>query len=157
MLELAKMTALVHKARGGDYRAWTTAADAFQMATAGGSSVAGHGQRLGRLDPGAKGDLVLLRRDALAMAPVNDPVRQLVYGAPSRDVDTVIVDGRVAMRGGKLTGIDTEWLLESVPSHMHEALAGTASPQSQLLEGVVADMYARIDSREIEVDAYLGA
>jgi 5-methylthioadenosine/S-adenosylhomocysteine deaminase len=156
MFELAKMTALVHKARGGDYRAWPTAADAFQMATAGGSSVAGHGQRLGRLEPGAKGDLVLLRRDSLALAPLNDPVRQLVYGAPSRDVDTVVVDGRVVMRAGKLTGIDTEWLLESVPSHMHEALAGTASPQSQRLEGMVAKMYARIDRREIEVDAYLG-
>jgi 5-methylthioadenosine/S-adenosylhomocysteine deaminase len=157
MFELTKMTALVHKARGGDYHSWPNAADAFRMATAGGSSVAGHGQQLGRLEPGAKGDLVLLRRDSLALAPVNDLVRQLVYGAPSRDVDTVIVDGRVVVRSGQLTGVDTEWLLDSVRTHMHEALAGTASPQSQRLERVVSDMYARIDRRELELDAYLGA
>jgi 5-methylthioadenosine/S-adenosylhomocysteine deaminase len=157
MFELAKMTALVHKARGGDYRTWPTAADAFRMATVGGSSVAGHGQKLGRLEPGAKGDLVLLRRGSLAFVPMNDPVRQLVYGAPSRDVDTVIVDGRVVVRSGQLTGIDTEWLLDSVRTHMHEALTGTESPPTQRLERVVADMYARIDRRELEVDAYLGA
>ena len=156
MFELTKMTALVHKARGGDYRGWPTAADALRMATIGGSSVAGHGQRLGRIEPGARGDLVLLRRDSLAFAPINDPVRQLVYGAPSRDVETVLIDGRVVVRGGELVGIDTGWLLESVRTHMHEALSGTASPQSQRLEQVVSEMYARIDQRELELDAYLG-
>lgn len=155
MFELAKMTALVHKARGGDYRFWPTAADAFAMATVGGSSVAGHGQRLGRLEPGAKGDLVILRRDSLAFAPVNEPIRQLVYGAPSRDVDTVVVDGRVVVRSGQLVGIDTEWLLDRVRTHMHEALTGTASIESQQLERVVSEMYSRIDVRELELDAYL--
>lgn len=125
------------------------------MATVGGSSVAGHGPHLGRIEPGAKGDLVLLRRDSLAFAPVNEPVRQLVYGAPSRDVDTVIVDGRVAVQAGELTGLDTNWLLDRVEVHMHEALSGTASPESQRLEQIVSDMYTRIDARELEVDAYL--
>jgi cytosine/adenosine deaminase-related metal-dependent hydrolase len=155
MFELAKMTALVHKARGGDYRSWPTAADALRMATIGGSPVAGHGQRLGRIAPGARGDLVLLRRDSLTFTPMNEPVRQLVYGAASRDIDTVIVDGRVVVRSGKLVGVDSEWLLESVRTHMHEALSGTASPQSQRLERVVAEMYARIEERELELDAYL--
>jgi guanine deaminase len=157
MFELAKMTALVHKVRGGDYRSWPTAADAFGMATAGGSAVAGHRERLGRIEPGARGDLVLLRRDSLAFSPANDPIRQLVYGAPSRDVDTVVVDGRVVLRGGELVCIDVDWLLDSVRTHMHEALAGTASPESRRLEGVVSEMYARIDRRELELDAYLKA
>jgi cytosine/adenosine deaminase-related metal-dependent hydrolase len=155
MFELTKMTALVHKARGGDYRSWPTAADALRMATVGGSSVAGHQQRLGRIEPGAKGDLVLLRRDSLAFTPLNNPVRQLVYGAPSRDVDTVIVDGRIVVRSGQLVGIDPDWLLDSVRAHMHEAVTGTASPESQRLERVVSEMYARIDGRELELDAYL--
>jgi len=149
------MTAHVHKARGGDYRSWLTAADALRMATVGGSSVAGHEQRLGRIEPGAKGDLVLLRRDSLAFAPINNPISQLVYGAPSRDVDTVIVDGRVVVRSGRLVGVDTDSLLDCVRSHMHEAVDGTASPESQRLERVVSEMYARLDGRELELDAYL--
>lgn len=155
MFELAKMTALVHKVRGGDYRSWTTAADTFRMATIGGSRVAGHGQRLGRIEVGAEGDLVLLRSDSLAFAPVNDPARQLIYGSPSRDVDTVVVGGRVVMRSGQLTGIDTKSLLDSVPIYMHEALTGTASPESQHLERVVSAMYSRMDERELALDAYL--
>jgi guanine deaminase len=125
------------------------------MATVGGSSVAGHGERLGRIEPGARGDLVLLRRDSLAFAPINEPVRQLVYGAPSRDVDTVIVDGRVVVRSGQPAGVDTEWLLDRVRAHMHEALTGTATPEAQWLEHAVSEMYHRIDRRELELDAYL--
>jgi 5-methylthioadenosine/S-adenosylhomocysteine deaminase len=157
MLELAKMTALVHKVRGGRYRDWMRAADVFRMATAEGSPVAGHGHSLGRIEVGAKGDLVLLRPGSLALVPKNDPIRQLVYGAPSRDVDTVIVGGRVVLREGKLLGVDTAWLIDRAKVHAHEALAGTASPESLALERVVSDMYARIDSRPLDIDAYLNA
>lgn len=155
LFELTKMTALVHKARGGDYRSWMTAAQAFRMATAGGSSVAGHGERLGRLEPGAKGDLVLLRAGSLALEPVNDPIRQLVYGAPSRDVDTVIVDGRVVVRSGRLVSVDVDWLNAQVPQCAEEVLAGDASPAALELEQLVSDMYARTDSRALELNAYL--
>ena len=117
--------------------------------------MAGHGQRLGRIEPGAKADLVLLRADSLAFAPINDPLRQLIYGAPSRDVDTVVIDGRVVMRSGELAGIDTSWMLDRVRIHMHEALAGTASSQSQRLERAVSQMYARMDGRELDLNAYL--
>jgi guanine deaminase len=157
MLELTKMTALVHKVRGGDFRSWTRAADALRMATIGGSSVAGHGERLGRIEPGAKADLVMIRRDSLAFSPLNDPVRQLVYGAPSRDVDTVIVNGRVVVRGGRPLGIDCDWLLDRVRVHAHEAINGTAGPESEQLEQMVADMYRRIDDRELDINAYLNA
>jgi 5-methylthioadenosine/S-adenosylhomocysteine deaminase len=157
MFELAKMTALVHKVRGGEYRGWMTAADVLRMATVEGSSVAGHGRRLGRIEPGAKADLVLMRRGSLAFVPLNDPVRQLLYGSPSRDVDTVIVDGRIAVRAGELVGVDTDWLRDRAKVHAHEALTGTATPQSRELERVVSDMYARIEARELEIDAYLSA
>jgi len=157
MFELAKMTALVHKVRGGEYRHWVRAADVFRMATVEGSAVAGRGRRLGRIEPGAKGDLVLIRRGSLAFVPINDPLRQLLYGAPSRDVDTVIVDGRVSVRHGELVGVDTEWLLDRVRVHAHEALTGTATPQSLELERVVAEMYARMEARDLDIDAYLSA
>jgi 5-methylthioadenosine/S-adenosylhomocysteine deaminase len=155
MFELAKMTALVHKVRGGEYRSWPRAAEVLRMATVEGSAVAGHERRLGRIEPGAKGDLVLMRRGSLAFMPLNDPVRQLLYGAPSRDVDTVVVDGRVAVRQGELVGVDTKWLGDRVRVHAHEALTGTASPEALELERVVSEMYARMDARPLDIDAYL--
>jgi 5-methylthioadenosine/S-adenosylhomocysteine deaminase len=155
MFELAKMTALVHKVRGGDYRSWLSAADVFRMATVQGSGVAGHGRYLGRIEPNAKGDLVLMRKGSLTFLPMNDPVRQLLYGAAGRDVDTVIVDGRIAVRHGELLGVDTDRLLDRVRTHAHEALAGTATPQSLELERVVSEMYSQIDTRQLDIDAYL--
>jgi hypothetical protein len=98
-----------------------------------------------------------MRQRSLAFVPMNDPVRQLLYGLPSRDVDTVIVDGRVTVRQGELAAIDTDWLVDRVRAHAAEALTGTATPQSLELERVVSEMYARMDSRELEIDAYLNA
>ena len=42
----------------------------------------------------------LLPRNSPAFTPLHDPVRQLVYGAPSRDIRDVVVDGRVVVRDG---------------------------------------------------------
>ncbi len=155
MFELAKMTALVHKARGGDYAAWPTAAQVFGMATAGGSAVAGRGERLGRIELGAHGDLLILRPDSLALVPVNDPVRQLVLGAPSRDLQTVIVGGRIVVRAGQPVGIDMPWLLGRVPTCAREVLAGEASPAAEALEGLVREMYLGIERRDLDIDAYV--
>jgi 5-methylthioadenosine/S-adenosylhomocysteine deaminase len=157
LFELAKMTALIHKARGGDYGDWPRAAEVHAMATAGGSSVAGHGERLGRIEPGAAGDLVLIGDDSPAFTPLIDPVRQLIYGSPSRDVETVIVNGRIVVRGGQLVGIDGAWVAERVPVHAHEALTGTVTPEAKELERMVSDMYLRIDGRELDLNAYLNS
>jgi hypothetical protein len=67
----------------------------------------------------------------------------------------VIVNGRVVLRHGELLGVDTAWLIDRVKVHAHEAFAGTASPESLELERVVSDMYARIDSRPLDINAYL--
>ncbi len=112
MFELAKMTALVHKARGQGYRQWPTAADVFAMATRDASICTGHGERLGRIEPGAHGDLVLLRRDSLSFAPLLDPVRQLVYGAPSREVEKVVVGGELVVDDGRVVGVDERRMLD---------------------------------------------
>ncbi|MEA2228079.1 MAG: 5-methylthioadenosine/S-adenosylhomocysteine deaminase [Solirubrobacteraceae bacterium] len=156
MFELAKMTALVHKVRGGDYAQWPTARDALRMATAGGSACTGHGERLGWIEEGAHADLVLIPRSSPTFAPLHDPVRQLVYGAPSRDVDTVVVDGRVVVRGGRVLGVDDAWLLDRVAEHAPAVLAGERSDDADELERAVAAMYARLEAGSVDgVDAYL--
>lgn len=40
------------------------------------------------------------------LQPVRDPIRTLVWYASSADVDTVIIDGRVVVRAGKVLGLD---------------------------------------------------
>jgi 5-methylthioadenosine/S-adenosylhomocysteine deaminase len=155
MLELARMTALVHKARGGDYRHWTTARDALEMCTSAASVCTGHGERLGRIAPGAHGDLILLDRSSPAFTPLNDPLRQLVYGGGPRDIRTVIVDGRVTVGGGRVIGIDHERLANEVSRWAPESQAGERSADAEEIERMVSEMYERADRAQLDLDAYI--
>lgn len=53
----------------------------------------------GTLSPGSRADLVAVRLDSVRTAGV-DPA-QVVYAAGAPDVDTVLVDGRVVVQGGR--------------------------------------------------------
>ena len=63
---------------------------------------------LGRLAPGAKADILLIQLDQLGSAVYADPIKALVDAGCGRDVDTVIVDGKVLVQGGRLTRVDEE-------------------------------------------------
>jgi 5-methylthioadenosine/S-adenosylhomocysteine deaminase len=155
MFELAKMTACVHKARGGDWRGWPTARDAFEMATSAASACTGHGESLGRLERGARGDLILLRRHSLAFTPLHDPIRQLVYGAASREVRHVVVDGKVVVRDGDVLGVDLDHLLARAHEYTPEILGGVRRADSEEIERLVDEMYQRVERAELEVDSYI--
>jgi len=75
----------------------STAARAFDSATLG-AARALQREDLGRIAPGAKADLLFWRTDTLSMAPLRDPIRNIVYYAQSEDLVDVMVDGRWVMR-----------------------------------------------------------
>ncbi|HEV8556549.1 MAG TPA: amidohydrolase family protein [Actinophytocola sp.] len=79
-----------------------TARDMLELATVNGAHVAGLEDVTGSLTPGKRADVVLLDATALNMAPIHDPVAAVVLSADVSNVDTVIVDGVVRKRGGKL-------------------------------------------------------
>jgi adenine deaminase len=76
------------------------------MATAGSARALGLGGDLGAVEPGRAADLVLLRADSVFLQPLNDPVASLVYAETGADVDTVLVGGRVVVRGGRVLTVD---------------------------------------------------
>ncbi|MEM9811476.1 MAG: amidohydrolase family protein [Pseudomonadota bacterium] len=104
MIEALRWTAVLSKVVDRQTEVGT-AADVFEAATLGGARALGR-EDLGRIAPGAKADLLLWRGDSLTMAPVRDPVRNIVYSAQAEDLDTVIVDGRIAVEGGQVPGVD---------------------------------------------------
>jgi cytosine/adenosine deaminase-related metal-dependent hydrolase len=79
-----------------------TAVQMLEMATLNGAHVAGLEGRTGSLIPGKKADIVLLDARALNMAPVIDGAAAVTLCADVSNVDTVMVDGVVRKRGGKL-------------------------------------------------------
>jgi 5-methylthioadenosine/S-adenosylhomocysteine deaminase len=66
--------------------------------------------RYGRLEEGALADLVLLDPRHPAMQPEHDPFANILYSLGERSVHTVIVDGRVLVRDGRLLNLDMEEL-----------------------------------------------
>jgi 5-methylthioadenosine/S-adenosylhomocysteine deaminase len=155
MLELSKMTALVQKARGGDYRDWVTAREALEMCTANASICTGHGERLGRIEVGARGDVILVPKSSSALVPMHDLARQLVFGLAGGDVHTVVVNGRVAVRDRTPLGFDLDWVLKQAPRHAAESLAGERPDEAAQIEAAVAAMYERVDQADLEIDSYI--
>jgi 5-methylthioadenosine/S-adenosylhomocysteine deaminase len=77
------------------------------MATIGGARALGLERRLGSLEPGKLADLILVRTDQARQTPLYDPVSHLVYAAHGDDVTATIVNGRILMRDGVVTSLDT--------------------------------------------------
>ena len=82
--------------------------EALAWATMNGAKMLGVDGRIGSLTPGKQAEIVLLRARDLNLVPVVDPVRSIVLHAGIGNVDTVLVAGRVAKRGGALAYRDLE-------------------------------------------------
>ncbi len=104
MIEEMRTAAIMARVAAQDMHAVTTA-DIFNAATIGGAKALMRDD-IGRLDVGAKADLVCVALDEPSMMPVYDPIRSMIYTAAERGVRDVWVDGRHAVRDGALTTLD---------------------------------------------------
>ncbi len=100
--ERARVNAVCWEANTDVPDTMLTARQMLEMATINGAFVAGVEDRTGSLTPGKKADVVLIDARDLNMVPVKDPVAAVTLSADVSNVDTVIVDGVVRKRGGKL-------------------------------------------------------
>ena len=100
--ERARVNEIAWKANTEVPETMLTARQMLEMATINGARVAGVEDRAGSLTPGKKADVVLIDARALNVAPVIDPVAAVTLSADVSNVDTVIVNGVVRKRDGKL-------------------------------------------------------
>ena len=86
--------------------------DAARLATIDGARVLGIDRLVGSLTPGKRADLIMIHRTGLSLGLTSNlnPYRILISAQP-RDVDAVVIDGRVFKRDGKLTTVDPEAIL----------------------------------------------
>ena len=77
-----------------------------ELATIEGARLLGLGDKIGSLTPGKRADFLMVRTTDINMAPVGDPYYAIVFEGQPSNVDTVVVDGRILVRGGKLTAVD---------------------------------------------------
>ncbi len=113
----------------------------FNSATLGGARGIGRID-LGRIAPGAFADIVIVKMSTMNMAPIRDPIKNLVNCAQRSDVEAVIVNGEVVVEEGRLLTVDAERLVRKVQkvaegiwsripeNHYLEWSADEVSPQS---------------------------
>jgi guanine deaminase len=108
MLETLKLTATLHRSDEMQFGEWPGAEEAFRLATVGGATAAGCGEKLGQLTVGSEADIVAYNLDSSSFYPPSNFLNQLVYAGGGCAIDTVIVAGKVIMSGNRLLTVDED-------------------------------------------------
>lgn len=82
------------------------ASDVLNFATINGAYACGLGGVTGSLKAGMKADIILINTDSLNLLPYNNPISAVVEASHIGNVDTVIVDGNIKKRHGRMTGLN---------------------------------------------------
>jgi cytosine/adenosine deaminase-related metal-dependent hydrolase len=81
--------------------------------------------RIGSIEPGKRADVITVDLRKPHTTPVNMPVWRVVCFANGQDVDTVVVDGRVLMRGRSVGHVDVGEVLASAEAETAQMLERT--------------------------------
>jgi cytosine/adenosine deaminase-related metal-dependent hydrolase len=116
MVNAARMQQVAAEGLAGDLLGIVKAApqwkfsyrDAITSGTLSGANVLGLGDQTGSLTPGKRADIILVRTGDANMLPAGNvnPTYELLQNGEPSNVDTVIIDGIVRKRSGKLIDID---------------------------------------------------
>ena len=116
MIQEMRLLHKIHRLPGTDFVPLTSG-QVFEMATTNAAKVIGWGGSIGSLEPGMKADMVLMDLRNIE-EPFLDPNVPLLDAFLNRgrgvDVDTVIVEGEVVMRGRQFIRFDKEALYKEI-------------------------------------------
>jgi cytosine/adenosine deaminase-related metal-dependent hydrolase len=85
----------------------------LELGTIEGARSLGMDNLVGSLKPGKRADLILVTTRRLNMGVFTDPAQLIVEAAMPENVDTVVVDGRILKRGGRLTALPETEVVDS--------------------------------------------
>ncbi|PLN79634.1 atrazine chlorohydrolase/guanine deaminase [Aspergillus taichungensis] len=105
LLQEMKLAGIIHKGVSGNPTV-VPAEAVMEMATINGAKALGLDDRIGSIEVGKKADFVALDMRRAHSQPWFNPVSAVVYTATGRDVNYVVVDGKVLVREGELTTMD---------------------------------------------------
>jgi cytosine/adenosine deaminase-related metal-dependent hydrolase len=86
----------------------------LEMATLNGARAMGIDDQVGSIEAGKRADFIVIDMDAPHLTPVWNPVATVVRSAIGSDVDTVVIDGQIAMQNRKVLTLDEEAIVEDV-------------------------------------------
>jgi len=107
LMEEMDLAAKLAKISKMDPRA-LNAKSVVEMATIDGARALHMEKEIGSLENGKKADLILISLDEPNAVPMYDIYAQLAYALKASDVETVVIGGRLVMRGRKLLTVNEE-------------------------------------------------
>ena len=138
MFSIIRLAAGLHRGQS-EQEFSVTARRALAMATTDAARGLGLGDVTGSLTPGKRADLIMVRADALNMAPFTDAPNMVAFAAQPANVDTVVVDGRILKRRGRLTALDPREVVCGASSALERVLeraggaGGAARPEDAVM------------------------
>ena len=110
--EVVRSAVFMARIKASDTQA-ILARDALRLATRGGAKALGMDKEIGSIEVGKRADLMVLNYRGFGLRPTLDPVQNLVYHAHAKDVETVLVDGRIVVDDGALCHADEVTLIDA--------------------------------------------
>ncbi len=126
MFEAVRLAANVSRVADVDPDRWVSAGEALKMATSEGAAILDLATATGRIEIGARADIVFLDLDNINLVPFNDPVNLLVYSEDATSVKSVMVNGRMVLDNGRFTRFDYRSLVRRAQDAAEELRARTA-------------------------------
>lgn len=90
----------------------------LQMATSVNADILGLKEVTGHLGTGYSADLILIDPSSPNMIPLHDPYAQIVYSMENRNIESLVVAGRLIMEKRKILTMDEELILKEVNKWM---------------------------------------
>jgi cytosine/adenosine deaminase-related metal-dependent hydrolase len=133
MYEAMRLASFVSKAQTPDCERWVTTGEVARAATEGSARALGFGDRIGRLAPGYKADIVFLDLAHVNWIPLNDAVNQLVHAEDGGAVHSVMIGGRMVVENRRVTTIDLPALAAEAEA-ARARLAGINAPTREICD-----------------------
>jgi cytosine/adenosine deaminase-related metal-dependent hydrolase len=89
-----------------------TARRVLELGTIEGARSMGIDDKVGSLKAGKRADLIMVSSRDLNLGVFTDPAHMIVTAAQPGNVDTVMIDGRILKRGGKLTALNAQQVVK---------------------------------------------
>lgn len=159
MYENMRLASMVSKVQGPDRQNWITTEEVLHAATAGSARALGLGDRIGKLEPGYKADIVFLDLRHVNWIPVNDPTNQIVHTEDGSAVHSVMIGGRMVVEDRRLLTVDLAKVARQAEASRGRLASGRGPAKAlyDRLEKVVGTFCPGLAKQPLHIDRYGGS
>ncbi len=132
MFEAMRMASFVSRIVSREHDSWLGTWEVLSLATMGSAAALGMGDRIGRIAPGYKADMVFLDLSNVNFVPLNDVANQIVNCEDSSAVDSVMIGGRMVLEGRRFVEFDYDELRSQAQAAAERLFAANAEMRTRM-------------------------